>query len=189
MKWAVGIIVVLLLLGLILGGSACGTYNNMTTKRNGVEKALSDVDVQLQRRADLIGNLVETVKGYTKHEEKIFTEIAEARSRLLQAKTPDEKDAINSQLSGAKIQVLALAESYPNLKADTQFTSLQDELKGTENRVAVARRDYNGVANDYNTTRDKFPGVLFANLFGFQRVDLFKADPDARQAPKVDFGK
>src|SRR5215470_17619413 len=132
MKWGVGILVVVLLLALILGGSACGTYNSLKTKHNEVDAAFSNVDTQLQRRADLIPNLVNTVKGYTKHEEAVFGEIAEARSRLLNAKTVDEKAAANDQVTGALGRLLALSENYPNLKADQQFLKLQDELAGTE---------------------------------------------------------
>lgn len=189
MKWAVGIIGALLLLGLILGGSACGSYNGLTAKRNQVTNAFSNVDTQLQRRADLIPNLVNTVKGYAKHEESIFTEIAEARSKLLSAQTVGEKSAANDQVTGALGRLLALSENYPNLKADAQFLKLQDELTGTENRIQVARRDYNTVVLDYNNTHDRFPTVIFANMLGFQRAEEFKASESSRQVPNVDFGK
>jgi LemA protein len=187
MKWGIGILVVLLLLGLILGGSACGSYNSLTTKKNSVDTAYSNVDTQLQRRADLIPNLVNTVKGYAKHEEQVFSEIAEARSRLLSAQTPAEKFAANDQVSGALGRLLALAENYPNLKADQSFLKLQDELAGTENRIQVSRSDYNKVVQDYNTSRDTFPTVIFANMFGFQRAQLFQASEGSREAPKVQF--
>jgi LemA protein len=189
MKWAVGIIVVLLLLGLILGGSACGTYNSLTTKRNEVTNAFSNVDTQLQRRADLIPNLVNTVKGYAKHEEKIFTEIAEARSKLIGAKTVGEKSEANDQVTSALSRLLVISENYPNLKADQQFLKLQDELSGTENRIQVARRDYNKVVLEYNNMHDKFPTVIFANMLGFERAEEFKASESSRQVPGVDFGK
>jgi LemA protein len=189
MKWAVGIIVVLLLLGLILGGTACGTYNSLTTKRNEVTNAFSNVDTQLQRRADLIPNLVNTVKGYAKHEEKIFTEIADARARLLGAKTVGEKSEANEQVTSALGRLLAISENYPNLKADQGFLKLQDELAGTENRIQVSRRDYNKVVLDYNNMHDRFPTVIFANMLGFQRAEEFKASESSRQVPNVDFGK
>jgi LemA protein len=189
MKWAVGIIVALLLLGLILGGSACGTYNSLTTKRNEVSNAFSNIDTQLQRRADLIPNLVNTVKGYAQHEEKIFTEIADARSRLLSAKTVGEKSEANEQVTSALGRLLAISENYPNLKADASFMKLQDELAGTENRIQVSRRDYNNVVLDYNNAHDRFPTVIFANMLGFQRAEEFKASESSRQAPNVDFGK
>jgi LemA protein len=187
--WMVGCVGALLLALLIFGGSACGTYNTLTTKQQVVKNQFSNVDVQLQRRADLIPNLVNTVKGYTNHEEQVFGEIADARSRLLNAKTVDEKADANNQLSASLGRLLVLAENYPNLKADQQFLRLQDELAGTENRIGVARRDYNQSVLDYNTTRQKFPTVLMAGVLGFQPAEEFKADPAARNAPTVDFSK
>jgi LemA protein len=187
--WMIGCVGALLLGLLIFGGSACGTYNTLTTKQQQVKASFSNVDVQLQRRADLIPNLVNTVKGYTKHEEAVFSEIAQARSRLLGAQTVDEKAEANNQLTGALGRLLVLTENYPNLKADQQFLKLQDELAGTENRISVARRDYNQVVLDYNTTRQRFPTVVLAPVLGFQPAEEFKADPTAREAPKVDFNK
>jgi LemA protein len=185
--WLIGGVVAVLLLLLILGGSACGTYNSLATEREQVRAAFSNVDVQLQRRADLIPNLVNTVKGYAKHEETVFGDIAEARSRLLGAQTVEDKAAANEQLSGALGRLLVLAENYPNLKADQQFLRLQDELAGTENRIGVARRDYNQEVVDYNTKRQRFPTVIMANLLGFERAEEFKADAAAREVPKVSF--
>ena len=183
--WLIGAVAVIALL--LLGG--CSTYNSLVGKQQAVKNEFSNVDVQLQRRADLIPNLVNTVKGYTQHEEKVFGEIADARSRLLNAKSVDEKSEANAQVTGALGRLLALAENYPNLKADQQFLKLQDELAGTENRIAVARRDYNTKVLDYNTSRQRFPTVIFASLLGFQSADEFKADPGSREAPKVDFSK
>lgn len=187
--WMIGCVGALLLGLLIFGGSACGTYNTLTAKQQQVKNSFSNVDVQLQRRADLIPNLVNTVKGYTKHEEAVFGEIAQARSRLLSAQTVDEKAEANNQLTGALGRLLVLTENYPNLKADQQFLSLQNELAGTENRISVARRDYNQVVLDYNTTRQRFPTVLLAGPLGFQPAEEFKADPASRTAPQVDFNK
>lgn len=187
--WLIGGAVAVLLLLLILGGSACGTYNTLTTKQERVRTEFSNVDVQLQRRSDLIPNLVETVKGYAKQEQQVFKDIADARSRLLNAQTPNEKMAANDQVTGALGRLLVLAENYPNLKSDQQFLRLMDELAGTENRIGVARRDYNQVVQDYNTSRQQFPTVITANLLGFDRAEEFKADPAAREAPKVDFNK
>lgn len=187
--WMIGCVGALLLGLLIFGGSACGTYNTLTTKQQQVKASFSNVDVQLQRRADLIPNLVNTVKGYTKHEEAVFSEIAQARSRLLSAQTVDEKSEANNQLTGALGRLLVLTENYPNLKADQQFLKLQDELAGTENRISVARRDYNQVVLDYNTTRQKFPTVVLAPVLGFQPAEEFKADESARKAPPIDFSK
>lgn len=187
--WLVGGVLAVLLLFLLIGGSACGTYNTLATKREVVNREFSNIDVQLQRRADLIPNLVNTVKGYAQHEEQVFSELAQARSRLLSAQTPNEKIAANDQLSGALGRLLVLTENYPNLKADQQFLRLMDELAGTENRIGVARRDYNAVVTDYNTTRQRFPTVIFANTLGFDRAEEFKAEQAAREAPKVDFNK
>jgi len=181
--WLIGGAIVI---GLLLMMS-CGTYNSLTTKREKVSTELANIDTQLQRRADLINNLVETVKGYTKHEEQVFGDIAQARSRLLNAKSVDDKAAANDQMSGALGRLLVLSENYPNLKADTQFTGLRDELSGTENRIAIARRDYNQTVNEYNTARARFPTVVMANLFGFQRAEPFKADEGSKEAPKVKF--
>jgi len=172
-----------------MGGPACGTYNSLIAKQQQVKNGFSNVDVQLQRRADLIPNLVNTVKGYTKHEESVFSEIAQARSRLLSAQTVDEKSEANAQLTGTLGRLLALQENYPNLKADQQFLRLEDELAGTENRIGVARRDYNQTVLNYNTSRQRFPTVIMANLFGFQNEPEFKADAGARDVPKVDFTK
>jgi len=187
-RWKIGILAGVLLLGLIIGGSACSTYNTLATKRENVRAAFSNVDVQLQRRADLVPNLVNTVKGYTKHEEAVFSEIAQARSRLLNANTVDEKADANAQLSSSLGRLLVLQENYPNLKADQQFQNLMTQLEGTENRIGVARRDYNQVVVDYNTSRLRFPSVMMANLLGFQREEEFKAEPGSRGAPGVDFG-
>jgi len=187
--WMIGIVVGVLLLFLIIGGSACGTYNTLVSKQQKVKNEFSNVDVQLQRRADLIPNLVNTVKGYTKHEETVFGEIAQARSRLLSAQTVDEKGEANAQVSSVLGRLLALQENYPNLKADQQFLRLEDDLSGTENRISVARRDYNQAVLDYNTSRQRFPTVIMANLFGFQNESEFKADAGARTVPNVDFSK
>lgn len=177
-----------LLLFLIVGGGACGTYNSLTGKREVVKQKWSNVDVNLVRRADLIPNLVSTVKGYTKHEEQVFSEIAQARSRLINPQaTPDEKIAANSQLDGALSRLLVITENYPDLKASEQYKNLMTQLEGTENRIGVSRQDYNQVAADYNTSRARFPGVIFANLFGFQREQEFKADPSKREVPEVKF--
>ena len=186
--WVIGSIVGVLLLLLILGGSAVGTYNSLYGKREVVHQQWSNVDVNLQRRADLIPNLVNTVKGYTKHEEQVFSEIAQARSRLINPQaSPDEKIAANAQMEGALSRLLVIAENYPDLKASAQYTNLMTQLEGTENRIGVARRDYNQVVTDYNTSRGRFPGVVLANLFGFQREEEFKADPGKRDNPEVKF--
>jgi LemA protein len=187
-KWVMGTLVGVLLLFLIVGGGACGTYNSLYGKREVVKQQWSNVDVNLQRRADLIPNLVNTVKGYTKHEEQVFSEIAQARSRLLNPQaTPDEKIAANAQMDSALSRLLVITENYPDLKASEQYRNLMTQLEGTENRIGVARRDYNEKVAEYNISRGHFPGVIFANLFGFQREEEFKVDPAKREVPEVKF--
>lgn len=197
-KVALVILGVIVLGALILGGAAIGGYNNLTTKRNFVDQQWSQVENQMQRRADLIPNIVGTVKGFAKQEESIYTKIAEARSKLLAASTPEGKIEANAQLTqamrdggllGTGGRFLSIAEQYPQLKSDQNFLRLQTELEGTENRMAVARKDYNESVTDYNTTRQRFPTVLIAGLMGFQDKPLFKADEGAQTAPKVDFSK
>ncbi len=187
-KWLIGILTGVLLLLLIVGGGACSTYNSLYGEREVVKQQWSNVDVNLERRADLIPNLVNTVKGYTKHEEQVFGEIAQARSRLINPQaTPGEKIAANAQVDSALSRLLAISENYPDLKANEQYKNLMTQLEGTENRIAVARRDYNQKVAEYNTSRGHFPGVIFANMFGFQREEEFKADPAKRDVPKVEF--
>jgi LemA protein len=187
-KWVIGSIVGVVLLLLILGGSAVGTYNGLNGKRVEVTKRFANIDADLQRRADLIPNLVNTVKGYTKHEEAVFSEIAQARSRLINPEaTPGQKLEANSQLDSALSRLLVITENYPDLKASEQFKNLQVQLEGTENRIRVSRQDYNNAVADYNTSRTRFPSVIFANLFGFQPADEFKADPGKRENPEVKF--
>ncbi|MFY9608703.1 MAG: LemA family protein [Blastocatellia bacterium] len=187
-KWVIGSIIGVVLLLLILGGSAVGTYNSLYGKREVVRQQWSNVDVNLQRRADLIPNLVNTVKGYTKHEEQVFSEIAQARSRLISPQaSPDEKIAANTQMDSALSRLLVITENYPDLKASEQYKNLMTQLEGTENRIGVARRDYNQVVVDYNTSRGRFPGVILASVFGFQRQEEFKADPGKRDNPEVRF--
>lgn len=187
-RWVMGSLVGVLLLLLIVGGGACGTYNSLYAKREVVKQRWSNVDVNLERRADLIPNLVNTVKGYTKHEEQVFGEIAQARSRLINPQaTPEQKIAANAQMDSALSRLLVITENYPDLKASEQYRNLMTQLEGTENRIGVARQDYNQVVVDYNTARGHFPGVIFANMFGFQREEEFKAEPAKREVPEVKF--
>ncbi len=188
MKVLLIILVVLLLAGLMIGGKYVGVRNQLVTQKESVNAAWSQVDVALQRRADLIPNLVETVKGYAKHEEGIMTAVANARSALLNAKTPQEKIAANTQLDGAIGRLLVVVENYPNLKANENFLRLQDELAGTENRIAVERRKYNETVHTYNTQIQLFPNNIVASMSGFERNDAyFKTEPGAKTAPKVTF--
>jgi LemA protein len=177
-----------LLLVLIVGGSYVSSRNEMVRKNETVKQTWSQVDVVLQRRADLIPNLVATVKGYAQQEQKVFGDIADARAGLLNARTPAAKIAANGQLDGALGRLLAIAENYPNLKSNQNFLALQDELAGTENRIAVERRRYNEAIQDYNTYIGLFPNNIFAGWAGFQRNnDYFAASGAAREVPKVDF--
>jgi LemA protein len=197
-KTALVVLGVIVLFVLIIGGSALGSYNNLVVKRNEVNNKWAQVENQMQRRADLIPNIVGTVKGIAGQEKEIFIKIAEARSKLLAATTPEEKIDADNKLSqsmrdggllGTGGRFLMITEQYPQLKSDANFMRLQDELAGTENRMAVARKDYNDVVTDYNNTKQKFPTVMIAGLMGFKDSPLFKADEGAKQAPKVDFGK
>ena len=177
-----------LLLVLIVGGSYVSSRNEMVRKNETVKQTWSQVDVVLQRRADLIPNLVATVKGYAQQEQKVFGDIANARAGLLNARTPAAKIAANGQLDGAIGRLLAIAENYPNLKSNQNFLSLQDELAGSENRIAVERRRYNEAIQDYNTYIGLFPHNIFAGWARFQRNnDYFAASGAAREVPKVDF--
>jgi LemA protein len=185
----VGVVLVLLLLvGGMVGASYVSSKNEMVRKNEAIKQAWSQVDVVLQRRADLIPNLVATVKGYASQEQKVFGDIANARAGLLNARTPADKIAANGQLDGAIGRLLLIVENYPNLKSDQNFMALQDELAGSENRIAVERRRYNEAIQDYNTYIGLFPNSIFAGWAGFQRNnDYFAASEAARQAPKVDF--
>lgn len=188
MKIALIVIAVLLVIGLMIGGQFISIRNDLVTRKEAVSASWSQVDVALQRRADLIPNLVETVKGYAKHEEKAIDDVASARAALVGAKTPSEKIAANSQLDGALGRLLVIVENYPNLKANENFLRLQDELAGTENRIAVERRKYNETVQSYNTKIQLFPDNIVASMSGFQREDAyFKTEPGARTAPKVAF--
>lgn len=180
--------VVILVLILIVAGGYVSVKNTLVQKNEAVKSTWSEVDVVLQRRADLIPNLVETVKGITKQEQAVFGEIAQARSQLLSASAPADKIAANQRLDGALGRLLALAENYPQLKSSENFLRLQDELAGTENRIAVERKRYNDTLQDYNTYVQQFPGSLFASGMGFKPNNAyFTATEGSRAVPKVDF--
>ncbi|CDX04709.1 LemA protein [Desulfitobacterium sp. LBE] len=183
-KWLipVGIIIIL---AMILGSG----YNNLVTLSETVDSSWSQVENQLQRRADLIPNLVNTVKGYAEHESEVFTDVADARSRLIGAGSVGEAAEADAALSSALSRLLAISESYPQLKADANFRALQDELAGTENRIATARMDYNNEVQSYNTKIKRFPATLYAGILGFDEREYFKADAGAHEAPTVDFSK
>ena len=184
------VLVVLVVIVLALFGQYVSVRNQLVAKDQAVKAAWSQVDIVLQRRADLIPNLVETVKGYAQQEVTVFGDIAKARSALLSAQTPSDKIAANGQLDGAIGRLLLVVENYPQLKSNENFLRLQDELAGTENRIAVERRRYNETLQDYNTYISLFPNNLIASISGFARNDAyFKADEGSRQAPKVNFEK
>lgn len=183
------VVIILALIALVVFGQYITVRNTLVSKNEAVKSAWSEVDVNLQRRADLIPNLVETVKAYAKQEQTVFGDIANARSALLSARSPSEKIAANNQLDGALGRLLAIAENYPQLKSNENFLRLQDELAGTENRIAVARKRYNDGLQDYNTYVQQFPASVFAGWAGFKPNDAyFKAAEGSREVPKVNFG-
>jgi len=182
-------VIILALIALVIFGQYVTVRNTLVSKNEAVKSAWSEVDVNLQRRADLIPNLVETVKAYAKQEQTVFGDIANARSALLSARSPSDKIAANNQLDGALGRLLAIAENYPQLKSNENFLRLQDELAGTENRIAVARKRYNEGLQDYNTYVQQFPASVFACWAGFKPNDAyFKAAEGSREVPKVNFG-
>ena len=163
-------------------------YNNLVTGEEKIDAAWAQVENQLQRRFDLIPNLVNTVKGYAQHEEEVFTQIADARTKYGGADTVGEAAAANDDLSSALSRLLVIVENYPQLKADVQFTRLMDELAGTENRLAVARKDYNETVQTFNNNVRRFPGNLIAGMFGFEKKDYFEIKEGVEETPTVDFG-
>ena len=181
--------VALLILGvLMVGCSYVTSKNQMVAKDQAVKAAWSEVDVQLERRADLIPNLVETVKGFTKEENSVYAEIANARTVLMNAQTPQDKIAANGQVDSALTKFLVLTENYPQLRSREQFMRLQDELSGTENRIGVARKRYNDRIEEYNTFVLQFPNSIWAGILGFKQNDAyFKASPAAQTVPSVKF--
>lgn len=183
--WITAIIVIAVVL--IIISSFTGKYNSLVSANENINGKWSQVENNLQRRADLIPNLVETVKGYAAHEEQIFTEIAQARAKLIGASGVEETAEANGELSSALSRLLAISEAYPTLKADQNFRALQDELAGTENRIAVARKDYNDAVQAYNVTIKRFPTNIIAGMFNFDEREYFQADEVARQTPQVKF--
>jgi LemA protein len=178
-----------MLLALVATGSAGCSYNKFVSQEEAIKAQWAQVENQLQRRNDLIPNLVETVKGYATHEESVYKDIADARARLLAAKSPEETIAAANQQTSALGRLLAVVENYPQLKANEQFNRLMDELAGTENRIAVERMRYNEKVQEYNTSRRQFPANLTAKLFGFKEYPFFHAPDEAKQVPKVNFSK
>ncbi|HUK14908.1 MAG TPA: LemA family protein [Bryobacteraceae bacterium] len=182
------VVLVLVLIVVVVAGKFVSSRNELVREREAVDAQWSQVDVVLQRRADLIPNLVATVKGIAQHETEVFKDIADARSALIGGRTPQEKIQANQQLDGALARLLVIVENYPQLRSNENFLRLQDEIAGTENRIAVERRKYNEALQRYNTTISLFPDNIVASLSGFTRNDAyFKTEPGARTAPKVQF--
>ena len=187
MKRVLIVLGVIALLVVFAGISLSNSYNGMVTKEEQVNAAYAQIQSQLQRRYDLIPNLVETVRGYASHEERVLTEVTEARAKVGGAATPEARLEAENQLSGALSRLLVVVERYPDLKANQNFIMLQDQLEGTENRIAVERQRYNETVRDYNRFIRQFPRNMFAGMFGFGRKPFFEAPQEAQAAPKVDF--
>jgi LemA protein len=181
------LLLIVLALVVLLVIIAIGIYNSLVVKRNRVRNGWSQIDVQLKRRIDLIPNLVETVKGYAAHEKAIFERIAEARSLAINAKGPAESAKANNVLSDTLKTLFAVVESYPNLKANENFLKLQEELSGTENKIAFSRQFYNDVVMDYNNSTQLFPSNLLAGMFNFKPAEFYNVPETEREAPKVKF--
>lgn len=176
----IGLVVVIVLY-------AWSIYNSLVTGRVRIKEAFSGIDVQLKRRVDLIPNLIETVKGYAKHEKEIFENVTKARSQLMKAETPSEKAASNNMLSNALKSIFAISENYPSLRASENFKELQDELEDTENKIAYSRQFYNTNVRDYNTTLATFPSSMIGNMFGFTVETFFEAEESEKAPVKVTF--
>lgn len=188
MKAVVAIIAIIVLIAAMVGGAYVSTKNHLVTLDEQVKSNWAQVDVVLQRRADLIPNLVNTVKGFAAHEETVFDDIAKARTQYMNAQTPADKIAASNQMYPLEQKILALQENYPQLKSNENFLRLQDELAGTENRIAVERKRYNDSIQAYNTYLRQFPNSVFAGWAGFQPNDAyFQASETSRAVPKVDF--
>ena len=183
-KWLI-LVVVIVVLSLMLASG----YNGLVGISENVDGKWSQVENQLQRRTDLIPNLVETVKGYAAQEKEIFTQVAEARAKLAGAQNVGQAAQADQALTGALGRLLVIAENYPQLKSDANFRSLQDELAGTENRIAVARKDYNDAVQVYNAKIKTLPTALYAQILGFESKEYFKAAEEAKNVPQVDFSK
>jgi LemA protein len=180
-------LIAVIVIVVLIGGALMGSYNGLVSANENVTGQWSQVENQLQRRNDLIPNLVNTVKGYAAHESKVYTDVANARAKLAGARTVADAAAASGELDGALSRLLAIAENYPQLKANTNFLQLQDELAGTENRIAVARRDYNNAVQSFNARIKSFPTNILAGMFGFSAREYFKADEQARTVPQVKF--
>ena len=187
MKKSYIIIIVIVAVIAIIAFSFIGSYNGLVKLEENVDGMYADVEVQLERRADLIPNLVNTVKGYTSHETAAIEQVTNARTKYLNSSSTDEKIEANNEISKALSNLLVVVENYPDLKASTNFTQLSDELSGTENRIAVARRDYNDAVKTYNLSIKQFPNSILAGMFGFDTATYFEASESSKDVPNVSF--
>jgi len=188
MKNGIKILIAVVVVVLVLVGIVAGGYNSLVDAQTAVETKQADIQTQLQRRADLIPNFVSTVKGYTKYEQETLTAVTEARSKVGKAANAEALAQASDELDRAiSVWVNAVTEAYPDLKANSNYVALQDELAGTENRIAVARKDYNEAVQSYNAAIKKFPKNILAGMFGFEKADFFKADDNSQTVPNVEF--
>lgn len=187
MKKGYVVIIAIIVIVLLIGATIVGSYNSLVDLEEKVDKEYSNVSVMIERRADLIPNLVSTVKGYVSHEEKVISDITTARENLLKSNTLEDKEKANEELTNAINALMVVVENYPDLKASDNFIQLSDELAGAENRIANARREYNDAVQAYNSKRKKFPTSILANMFGFEEKEYFEVDPAKTEVPKVEF--
>lgn len=186
-KMLIPFVVIIAIIALIVA-MIVPSYNGFVSLEEDVNQSYAQIENQLQRRLDLIPNLVETVKGFANQEQEVISSITEARSKLAGANTVQEQANADAELSGALSRLLVVVENYPELKSSENFQQLSDELAGTENRIAVARQDYNGSVTEFNRKVRSFPGNMIAGVFGFDEKEYFEADPNASEVPEVDFG-
>lgn len=181
-----GLIAVLVVVAIVIS-MGIGGYNSLVTINEETTGKWSQVENQLQRRNDLIPNLVNTVQGFANHEKSLIQDVTDARSKMMGSRTPDDVSKANGELTGALSRLMVLVENYPQIKADTNFRQLADELAGTENRIAVARRDYNNAVQILNTKIKSFPTNIYASMFGFNSKNYFQVEDDAKKTPVVNF--
>ncbi|MFV0555918.1 MAG: LemA family protein [Lactovum sp.] len=181
-------VLIIIAIIVVLAFVVIGIYNGLVKSRMQTQEAWAQIDVQLKRRNDLIPNLVETVKGYATHEKSTFEAVTEARSKVAGAGSPEEAIAASNELSGALSRLIAVAEAYPELKANTNFLQLQNELTGTEDKISASRQHYNAATGDYNTKIQSFPANILAGMFGFKAAVFFEIPEVEKEVPKVDFG-
>lgn len=171
----------------VIGIAIMGSYNGLVQEKEAIDSSMANLDVMLQRRSDLIPNLVNTVKGYTNHEDEVINKITEARAKLTNASSVEDKSNANNELSNSLNALMVVVENYPDLKSSENFKQLSDELAGTENRIAVARKDYNDTVRTFNTSIKKFPKNIIAGMFNFEKAEYFEANDESKEVPSVNF--